>query len=297
MRTHTPEFFHCWSRLIAAATAVVCLSVPGRAQQPDRVRGVAGPGTAPAYLALGDSYPYGSDGSGYVPHNDNFWRGYPDFLSEILDRPLVNTACPGETAASFLTGDPLQSGPACLSVKSAGLLHVDYTGSQMDFVERYLATHQRVVLVTLQIGGNDFGNFIGQCRNRVSCIMGGLPGFEATLAANVGEILGRIRGAGYSGPIIFVEYPATNYSAMGASLQSDVYQAVAPTVTNYGAEMAPVFDRFHDAAQPYGGNACTAGLLVTNADGTCNVHPTRFGHQLITSIIAEMLPAGTWPER
>jgi len=286
--SRTPKFPHGWFGPVVAIATLVCLSMPGGAQQPDRVRGVAGPGQAPAYLALGDSYPYGSDGSGLLPANDNFWFGYPDALRGFLDRPLVNAGCPGETTLSFLTGNPLDAGPNCQPAKEAGLLHVDYTGSQMEFAENYLMTHPRVVLVTLQLGGNDFQEFVGGCPT-VQCILDGLPGFLADLAANFDTILGRIRGTGYEGPIIVVEYPSTNFNGMGAQLQQLVYQAITPVVEAYGGQMAPVFARFQVAAEPYGGNSCAAGLLMIDAGGSCNIHPTDAGHQLIADIIAEML--------
>ena len=276
------------NRAALVAVVLVCLAVSGGAQQPDRVRGVAGPGQAPAYLALGDSYPYGSDGSGFLPNNDNFWRSYADFLHQFLDRPLVNAGCPGETATSFLG----YTGSSCDVVKDAGLLHVDYTGSQMDFAETYLTTHFGVVLVTVQLGGNDFQEFVAACQGSVQCILGGLPGFLTDLATNVDTIFSRIRNTGYAGPLILVEYPATNYQGLGAQLQALIYPAVEPVVLAYGGQMAPVFERFQLATEPYGGDSCAAGLLIMEAGGACNIHPTDAGHQLISDVIAEVLAGG-----
>ncbi len=76
---------------------------------------------------------------------------------------------------------------------------------------------------------------------------------------------------------------------MGAQLQQLVYQAITPAVLACGGQMAPVFARFETAAEPYGGNSCAAGLLVLDAGGKCNIHPTEAGHQLIADIIAELL--------
>jgi len=278
-----------WFRTAVALAVVACLTLSGGAQQPNRVRGVAGPSQAPAYLALGDSAPHGSDGSGFLPNNDNFWVGYPDYLSTLLDRPLVNASCPGETTDSFLTGTPPAGGWNCGPVRDAGLMHVDYTGSQMEFAETYLATHPRVVLVTLQLGANDTQRFVAACQGNLSCIMNGLPGFLAYLAGNFDTILAAIRNTGYEGPIIVVEYPATNFNGRTAQIQLLAYQAVKPVVEAYGGQMAPVFARFNAAALPYGGDSCAAGLLITNADGSCNPHYTEAGHQLIADIIAEML--------
>ena len=289
MSTALLKFSAKWLRLavVVACTTWVCTyPINGQSNQ---VNGLAAQSQAPAYLALGDSYPYGSDGTGFLPLNDNFWIGYPVYLAETIDRPLVNPACPGETAISFLTGDPADAGPNCQPAKDADLLHVNYTGSQMDFAEEYLSTHSRVVLVTLQIAGNDFQDFAGQCRGNLACIWAGLPAFEAEMADAIGTILSRIRGAGYLGQIIYVEYPTTNYSTPMVDVFEHFFQALLPVMTANDADVAPVFARFQALAEPYGGNSCTAGLLITRADGKCNIHPTQYGRQVIAAIIAEMV--------
>jgi hypothetical protein len=110
------------------------------------------------------------------------------------------------------------------------------------------------------------------------------------MTANLDTILSRIRGAGYAGQIIFVEYPAMDYNSFTGQLQAQIHQDILPVLSQHGVETAPVWDRFRIAALPYGGNSCAAGLLITLASGACNQHPTAAGHQLIASIIAEMVP-------
>lgn len=163
----------------------------------------------------------------------------------------------------------------------------------MGFAENYLATHDRIALVTLQIGGVDFNRFVSQCQLNPDCILAGLPGFEAALAANADIILSRIRGAGYAGQLIVGQYPATNYASPLAQVLAHIYQALLPVVSAHDAEMAPVFERFQTATEPYGGDSCAADLLITNPDGSCNVHPTDAGHRLIASIMAEMVTLST----
>lgn len=90
--------------------------------------------------------------------------------------------------------------------------------------------------------------------------------------AKVDTILSRIRGARYAGQIIFVEYPATNDNTFTGQLQAQIYQDLLPVLPKYGVGIAPVWDRFRIATQPYGGHSSTASLLITLADGTCNVH-------------------------
>ena len=280
MKTDTQSRHHRSIHLILAAAVALVAALPGNAQQ-NRPRGLVG-SAAPLYLALGDSYPHGSDGSDYFPNNDNYWVGYPQILQQLIDRPLINAGCPGETTASFL-GDVVSS--RCLGFKEAGLLHVDYAGSQIGFAEDYLTSHDRVKLVTLQLGGNDFQNAARSCGTGATC-MGALA---AELVYNFDRILARIRGTGYDGQIIVVEYPSTKSTGSTAAAFKALYDAIRPTVEAYDAELAPVFDRFKQAAVPYSGNTCAAGLTIINPDSTCNIHPTASGHLLIASVLFEMV--------
>ncbi len=253
---------------------------------------------APVYLALGDSYPFGSrcdttpcspPGSFETANNDNFYVGYPDYLQLMIDRPLINAACPGEWTSGFITlGAP--TGPACPQVRDLGLLHVEYAGSQMEFAEDYLTTHHRVQLVTLQLGGPQTRDFFQRCGGNATCILAGLPAHTAWLVTDMTTILSRIRATGYSGQIIFVDYPSTNYNSFTSQILAQLYQALLPVLQAYSVQKAPVYDVFRAAAAPFGGNSCAAGLLITTATGTCNDHPTAAGHQLIASIIAGMVP-------
>jgi lysophospholipase L1-like esterase len=175
------------------------------------------------------------------------------------------------------------------------MLHVDYslytsTWAQMDYAENYLAAHpDRVQLITLSVGGPQTNRFFQDCQLDPTCILNGLPAHTASLVADLTTILSRLRNAAYSGQIIFVEYPSTNYTGFLAQIVPQIYQAAVPVLTAYGAQKAPIFDAFSAAAAPFGGNSCAAGLLITNTNGTCNVHPTAAGHQLIASIISAMV--------
>jgi lysophospholipase L1-like esterase len=55
--------------------------------------------------------------------------------------------------------------------------------------------------------------------------------------------------------------------------------------------VADGFDAFRVAAQPFGGDACAAGLLiVTNPNPlTCDVHPSPRGQDLLAGAIAQVL--------
>jgi len=293
--------------VIGAATCTAASPVSAQPQQ----------GNPPVYLALGDSYPYGSacltmpcaapepgalfardENGNFVEKNDNFHVGYPEYLQQIIDLPLMNVGCPGDTTDSFLHYPNTAEGPVCRRVKEErpDMLHVDYspytnTWAQMDYAENYLAAHpDRVRVITLQLGGPQTNRFFQDCQLNPTCILDGLPAHTASLIADLSTILSRLRATGYPRQIIYVEYPSTNYNGfLALVVLPQIYQAVAPALAAYGAQKAPIFDAFKAAAAPFGGNSCTAGLLITNANGSCNVHATAAGHQLIASIISGMV--------
>jgi len=264
-----------------------------------RVDGQSLRSNAPVYLALGDSYPFGSrcdttpclapgGASLDTATNDNFFVGYPDYLQLMIDRPLINAGCPGEFTSSFLTLGAL-TGPACPHARELGLLHVEYSGSQMEFAEDYLRAHDRVQLVTLQLGGPQTTAFFQACGGNPTCIFDGLPAHTAWLVTDMATILSRLRATGYSRQIIFVEYPSTDYRSPASQILVQLYRAISPVLQDYGAQKAPIHDVFRVAAMPFDGNSCAAGLLITTAQGICNVHPTPAGHQLIASTLAGMV--------
>ena len=300
----------CARRLVFIAamfTVATLASAPPADAQPQK-------GDPPVYLALGDSYPFGSacptipcappegflflqENGNYVVKNDNWYVGYPEYLQQIIDRPLINAGCPGDTTHSFLHYPDTTTGPMCRRVKEERphMLHVDYslytnTWAQMDYAKNYLAAHAgRVQLITLQVGGPQTNRFFQDCQLSPTCILNGLPAHTASLVADLTTILSRLRDTGYSGQIIYVEYPATNYNGFLAQIVPQIYQAAVPVLAAYDAQKAPIFDAFRAAATPFGGNSCAAGLLITNTNGTCNIHPTAAGHQLIASIISAMV--------
>jgi hypothetical protein len=176
------------------------------------------------------------------------------------------------------------------------MLHVDYslytdTWGQMDYAENYLAAHgDRVVLITLQVGGPETNAFFRACKLVPACIIAGLPAHLGGVVDRLDQILSRIR-VQYAGPIIFVEYPSIDYSDNFSFLIfTQIYDAVRQLLLSYNdptMQIAPVFDAFQTAAAPFGGDSCAAGLLIQTAAG-CNIHPTDAGHQLIANVIAEM---------
>jgi lysophospholipase L1-like esterase len=123
------------------------------------------------YLALGDSLALGVE----APANNDGLPGYPDLLFARLQElnpalTMQNTGVSGETSATMLSGGQLAAAEnAIASARSAG---------------------QCVGVITLDIGGNDFGQILtGDSAPETA-----IPQFEA----NLNTILGRLTSAAHN---------------------------------------------------------------------------------------------------
>jgi len=250
--------------------------------------GCAGPAPAPAthrvahrrpappasyYLALGDSLSQGvqPDAAGVSVSTAD---GYPDQLYALLRarQPglrLVKLGCMAETTATMINGG------IC---RYAG-------GSQLAAAVRFLHTHQRVSLVTLDIGANDPDACITQpsVNKLADCIGKAIP--QAT--GNLAVILARLRAAAPHTRIIAMNYYLPALAEWRDGLLGRVYQ-------QYGVRVANVFGAFQTG--DFGNPAAVPGLgtLPRNVADICrwtwecaspprgpNVHANQAGYQVI----------------
>jgi lysophospholipase L1-like esterase len=251
--------------------------------------------SAAVYLALGDSiaFGYNPDDATNNPTSTIAFVGYPEEIAAEEKLFEDNAACEGETSGSML--DTAAPDNGCHGWRVAGdYMHVQYTSndqSQLDYALEWLHTHPKANLITLGIGANDLLLLQAACNNSSLCILPKLPGTIATEAANVTAVLASLRGAGYFGKIVLVNYYATSYTdvlQLGAipSLNS-ANDAVA---TAFGARVVDLFSAFALAS---GGDPCGAGLLYKiqtgpNA-GQCDKHPSAKGRALIAHTIESVL--------
>jgi lysophospholipase L1-like esterase len=250
---------------------------------------------APAYLALGDSVPFGLDPLIVPPPNDNVFVGYPEYLGEILDVPLENAACPGETTASFTSLDAARTGTAmnCAGFKASGWLHADYRGTQVDYALEFLHTHPRVRLVTIALGANDLFDLQAACTFDAGCILAGLPAVQQTIRTRMNDILGALRQTGYAGRIVVPLYysPSPDPLVTGAVLAMN--QALVGVDPALGAGFVDVQAAFLRESAPFGNDPCAAGLVIPLPGGGCDAHPTTAGAQLIAAEIARAVAPPT----
>jgi len=250
--------------------------------------------TSPDYLGLGDSVAFGYISlAGFEYVNAQNFVGYPDWLAIVAGLNEANAACPGETTGSFLSTQAPDDG--CRLYRQHAPLHVSYGSSQTQFAYAVNYLQQNggsTAVVTLQLGSNDVLLLIQACNNDPQCIAQGLPGVLVTAGANMASILAGLRGTGYTGAIVIVNYYSTDYSnQMTTQITSALNQAITAPAALFGASVADVFSAFQAASQPAGGRTCVAGLLNTKPGVNplaCDIHPSQSGQKLIAQVIASL---------
>lgn len=280
--------------LLTAALLLILAAVPASASS-DKSGGNQGEShdsQGLSYLALGDSVPFGFNPLVDASNIKNF-TGYPEIVAKRVHLKDVNATCPGEATGGFLS--LVGTDNVCRPYRSVFPLHVSYATSQLDFAMAYLRSHRHTRLVTLMLGANDVFRFQKDCA--VSPTFGtcplGLAGVLATMRANLNTILSDIRSTGYRGLIVGVTYYALNYAdptSVGGSQLLNAQMIAAAAA--HGALIASGFDAWAPTAVANGGgDSCAAGLLIRLPDGTCDVHPTPLGRDLLASAVLATVAA------
>jgi lysophospholipase L1-like esterase len=253
-----------------------------------------------SYLALGDSVPFGFiTQAGFEYVNPENFIGFPNYVGQELKLKVTNPACPGETTSSFLSATAPDNG--CRFFRSQAPLHVPYVSTQLDFALAFLRTHPQTRLLTILLGADDLLLLEQTCAGDPSCIASGLPQVLGTVSANMQTILTDLRGAGFKGVLVVVNYYSTDYTnAAETGLIELLNQALAAPAAAQGAVVADVFSSFRAAASNTfaAGNTCKAGLLnaLPQDQFTCDVHPSQSGQALIARTIEAALKAASRTE-
>jgi lysophospholipase L1-like esterase len=244
------------------------------------------------YLALGDSVPFGYNPLLVHPGvNPDVFVGYPQLASDLFrpQKKLFNASCPGETSTSLITGTRPDNG--CQDYRQfIGPLHVAYAGSQLEYAKSYVAANPRTGLVTMMIGANDLFLLLDSCASSPDpdCIEDGLPGVLTTLASNLTTIYSALRQAGFQGDLVAVTYYSLNYGdPLGTAVVTALDSTLAGVTTAFGGRVADGFGEFQAAAAAFGGNSCTAGLLIHLTPTTCDVHPSPAGAALLADAVRD----------
>jgi lysophospholipase L1-like esterase len=254
---------------------------------------VAGSG----YLALGDSITFGYREPDTKPapdyKNARSLVGYPEDVAAALGLHVANAACPGETSASLIRKSAESNGCVHLPTGGRGYrkrfpLHVAYSGSQLQYAVSYLLAHPGVRVVSLMIGAND--GLLCEETTKDHCERE-LPAVLKKVAANVASILTIIRSkAGYGGQLVIVNYYSLDYTSFVDNLESQALnQAVDTASKPFHVKVANGYEAFRSAAAHSGRNPCKAGLLTQLTNGTCGIHPSAAGQDVLALAVERVL--------
>jgi lysophospholipase L1-like esterase len=253
--------------------------------------GASGGPSGRPYLALGDSITFGFiANAGYAYFRPDNFIGFPNYLSDAARLDAANASCPGETTGSFLDATAADNG--CRFYRSLVPLHVAYTATQAEFAVGYLKSHPETKLVTIGLGANDVLLLDARCANDVSCVVSGLPQVLSSVTLNLKAIVEGLRGAGYDGTIVMMNYYALDDTVPDViSVFEALNRAIGVASAEEGVPVADVFSAFHKAAAAGDGHACHAGLLNSSPDNQflCDIHPSQSGQTLIARTIADTL--------
>jgi len=262
----------------------LCLSIPVATAQI--------PAANTPYLALGDSIAFGFNPQ--VNWDLNKFVGYPRILSNALHLDLTNASCPGETSGTFAgTSTEYLPGFNCQEFSNNHQLFVSYNGSsQLNYAIKYLHTHPKTTLVTINIGGNDLGLLQVSCAGDPACEVAGLPGTLAAVGQNLDLIFAHLRSAGYHGPIVALNYYAFNYlDPTQVAAFTALNTAIATTAALHNVAVADAYKAFLIASLLKKGDACAAGLLLKDPKtNTCDTHPSAAGQALLAATVFQAIP-------
>lgn len=238
---------------------------------------------APTYLALGDSVAFGFDP--LVDLKAQEVRGYPELLADQRGLAVTNLSCPGEASGGFMSSSGADN--HCRENREAYPLHVAYDGTQLQAAIAFLQKTPDTALVTIDLGANDVFLLDHLCDRDLTCILENFVGTMSAYQYNLDYILTQIRRV-YKGPLvglaIYNPYPSDS------TAQYALERIDAAFADKLAAHDGIVADGMAAFATASGGDPCAAGLLIAMPDGTCDVHPTPAGAQVLADAIAAAIP-------
>ena len=250
--------------------------------------------TAPApsyYIALGASLVTGDGSTGGADYVNDLGTYAQQGIPGLQ---VVNLGCGGETTTTMINGGH------CTSMYS--------TGSQLGDAEAFLQAHPgQVAFITLDIGADDVLGCASAGTINESCFENGL----AKVEQNLPTILGGLRAAGGSVPIVGIEYydPFLEYWLDGTSgqeaaqesvsLVGQLNSALASAYTQYGvtpANASTTFDTSNWALTgSWDGTTVPANVgTICNWTNMCtsggtNVHTNNTGYAELASTFEAVL--------
>ena len=111
------------------------------------------------------------------------------------------------------------------------------------------------------------------------------------IEANLAVIYALIRDvARYHGPLVALTYYSLDYADPTQVAGTEALNSAIASVTEkFGGKIADGFAAFEGPSAAFGGSPCVAGLLIKVPGGTCNIHPSPAGHQLLAQAIEDVI--------
>src|SRR5436309_8217843 len=153
------------------------------------------------YLALGDSIAYGFQPAKAGLPPTRFNTGYVDIFATRMRTGapklrVVNYACPGESAKTFIDG-------GCSGRGDVKGLHDAFKGAQLDAALAFLRAHRgQVSPITVSLFGNDLFELLDACKGNFACAQARAPRAFALFASRLTSILKQLRAASPKAEII-----------------------------------------------------------------------------------------------
>lgn len=233
------------------------------------------------YLALGDSVAFGFDP--LVDLKTNQVAGYPETLANQRGLDVTNLSCPGEASGGLMS--PTGADNGCRENKQAYPLHVAYDGTQLQAAVEFLEQHPETSLVTIDIGANDVFLLDHICNRDFNCILTNFIATSAEYKNNLGFIYGKLRRV-YDGPLvalsIYNPYPQDATAEYALERMNVILEE---QTLAHGGKMADGMGAFKTAAE----DPCAGGLLIAMPDGSCDVHPTQRGADVLAGAIQAVM--------
>jgi lysophospholipase L1-like esterase len=270
---------------IAALALVACGSDPQGADAIDD-SALASTAAQKTVLALGDSIAFGFNPLVTTPNVPSSYIGYPEVIA-TKGISVTNASCPGETSGSFLSATAADNG--CRNWKAAYSLHADYETTQLAF-SLAAVKKTKYDYITVNIGANDLFLLQASCAGAPACIQAGLPAVIAAYSANLQNGYNQIKAAGFKGKWAVLTTYATNYNdPLSVGALTLLNQALSTFATTNGGKIADGFAAFKTASTASAGDPCAAGLLIKMPDGTCNIHPSQKGRELLATTLVNLV--------
>jgi hypothetical protein len=238
-----------------------------------------------SFLSLGNSIAFGfSPLVAPVPTN---YIGYPEVIA-ARGHKVTNPSCPGETSSSFFSTTAPDNG--CRGFKAAYALHADYETTQSVYmvaaIKNAVAKKTPFNWITLDIGANDLFLLQKNCANDPACIQAGMPALLNTYANNLTNGYNQVKAAGYTGKFVGLTTYAPNYNDQQAVGALNAINATLNSFTQrIGGKLADGFKEFQTRAAAFGGDSCAAGLLIKLPNGTCDIHPSQTGREVLADAV------------